>query len=97
MIFIFFVDIGFVFIMFVFGLYVLMCDPYLWCALCIGVLRVVFVGIVVVVFGYAFVYVFGIGYIGLYLVLMASSSVALILLIIDSLRLGGELVLQLLF
>lgn len=92
----FLADIGFALIMFVSGSHVPVRDPNLRRALRIGVLRAVLVGVVSVLLGYAFAHAFGTGHTGLYAVLMASSSAALILPIIDSLRLGGEPVLQLL-
>jgi Kef-type K+ transport system membrane component KefB len=92
----FLADIGFALVMFVAGSKVPVRDRILRSALGIGVLRAVAVGGLSVVAGLAISTVFGTGHAALYAVLLASSSAALILPIVDSLKLGGEPVLQLL-
>ena len=65
-------------------------------ALRIGLLRAVGIGVVSVGLGALVSHAFGTGHVGLYAVLMASSSAALILPIVDSLGLGGPAVLSML-
>lgn len=89
-------DIGFALVMFVAGSHVPVRDPALRPALQIGVLRAVGVGVVSVAAGALVAQVFGTGHASLYAVLMASSSAALVLPIVDSLGLGGPSVLALL-
>src|SRR6266536_2973156 len=62
----------------------------------LGVLRAAAVGVVGTGLGVAIAAAFDTGHAGLYAVLMASSSAALVLPIVDSLHLGGRPVLQLL-
>ena len=92
----FLADVGFALVMFVAGSHVPVRDPALRPALRIGLLRAVGVGVVSVVLGIAVAHIFHTGHDGLYAVLMASSSAALILPIVDSLGLGGPSVLALL-
>src|SRR4051794_25011587 len=92
----FMADIGFALVMFVAGSHVPVRDPDLRPALRIGVLRALAIGMLSVGIGAAIAQGFNTGHAGLYAVLMASSSAALILPIIDSLVLGGPAVLALL-
>jgi Kef-type K+ transport system membrane component KefB len=89
-------DIGFALVMFVAGSHVPVRDPALRPALRTGALRAVSIGVVAVGLGALISHAFGTGHAGLYAVLIASSSAALILPIIDSLGLGGPAVLALL-
>ena len=89
-------DVGFALVMFVAGTHVPMRDPALRPALRVGAGRAVVVGVVAVALGVGLSTAFGTGHAAMYAVLMASSSAALILPIVDSLGLGGESVLQLL-
>jgi Kef-type K+ transport system membrane component KefB len=92
----FLADIGFALIMFVAGSHVPVRDPNLRAGLRLGVLRAVLVGAVSVVPAIGVAHGFGTGHAALYAVLIASSSAALVLPIVDSLGLGGEAVLQML-
>jgi Kef-type K+ transport system membrane component KefB len=92
----FLADIGFALIMFVVGSQVPVRDDRLHAALPIGVLRAVGVGVLAVPLALVVAKVFGTGHAALYAVLMASSSAAVILPIVDSLQLGGKPVLQML-
>jgi Kef-type K+ transport system membrane component KefB len=92
----FLADIGFALVMFIAGSHVPMRDAQLRKSLRSGVVRAVAVGVVAVGLGVLIARVFGIGHAPLYAVLMASSSAALILPIVDSLRLGGPHVVGLL-
>jgi Kef-type K+ transport system membrane component KefB len=92
----FLAQIGFVLVMFVAGSHVPVHDPHLRAALRIGAIRAVAVGVVAALFGVVVAKIFGTGHAALYAVLMASSSAALILPIVASLRLGGAQVLQML-
>jgi len=89
-------QIGFALIMFVVGSHVPVRDPRMGAALRVGALRAVGVGVLAAALGLAIATVFHTGHAGLYAVLMASSSAALILPIVHSLHLGGVAVLQLL-
>ena len=89
-------DIGFVLIMFVAGTHVPVRDDRLRGALRVGMLRALGVGVLSVVLAFGIAHLFDTGHTALYAVLMASSSAALVLPIVDSLRLGGLPVLQLL-
>jgi Kef-type K+ transport system membrane component KefB len=92
----FLADIGFALIMFVAGSHVPVRDASIRAALPIGVLRAVLVGVLSALAGIAVSAAFGTGHAAMYAVLMASSSAALVLPIVDSLGLGGPHVLQLL-
>jgi len=92
----FLADIGFALIMFVVGSQVPVRDGSLRTALRMGVLRAVGVGLLSVLLGLVVAKILGTGHAALYAVLMASSSAALILPIVYSLRLGGRPVLQML-
>ena len=89
-------DVGFALVMFVAGTHVPMRDPALRPALKVGAVRAAVVGAVAAALGLGLSRAFGTGHPALYAVLMASSSAALILPIVDSLGLGGKPVLQLL-
>ena len=92
----FLADIGFALIMFVVGAQVPVRDRRLRAALRIGVLRAVGVGLLSVPLALVVARIFGTGHAALYAVLMASSSAALILPIVEAVHLGGRPVLQLL-
>jgi Kef-type K+ transport system membrane component KefB len=92
----FLANIGFALIMFVAGTHVPVRDPALLAALKVGVLRAVGVGVLSAPIGLGLSHAFGTGHAALYAVLMASSSAALILPIVDSLHLEGEPIRQLL-
>ena len=89
-------QIGFALVMFVAGSHVPVRDPHLRAALRTGTIRAVAVGVVAALLGVVVATVFGTGHAALYAILMASSSAALILPIVGSLRLGGAPVLQML-
>ena len=88
-------QVGFALVMFVAGSHVPMRDDKLRPALLRGVLRAVAVGVLAVAAGYAISAMFETGHPGIYAVLLASSSAALVLPIVDSLQLTGEPVLAL--
>jgi Kef-type K+ transport system membrane component KefB len=92
----FLADIGFALIMFVAGSHVPVGDVRLRAELGAGALRAAGVGLLAVAPALLLAEVFHTGHTPLYVVLMASSSAALILPIVNSLRLGGEPVLLLL-
>ncbi len=92
----FLADIGFALIMFVAGSHVPVRDPNLRAGLRLGALRAVAVGAVSVVLAIGIAHGFGTGHAALYAVLIASSSAALVLPIVDSLGLRGAAVLQML-
>jgi len=85
----FLADIGFALVMFVAGSHVPVRDASMKTALRLGLLRAVGIGLVSVPAGLLVSHLFGTGHPWLYAVLMASSSAALILPIVDSLGLGG--------
>src|SRR5689334_14678869 len=87
---------GFVLVMFVVGTHVPVRDPRLRPALRTGLVRAVAVGLAACVLGYAASRVVAIHHAPLYAVLMASSSAALILPIVDSLSLEGPALVDLL-
>ncbi|HEX4190973.1 MAG TPA: cation:proton antiporter [Marmoricola sp.] len=89
-------DAGFALVMFVAGTHVPVRNPALRPALRTGLLRAVGVGAVATALGYLLAAVFDLHHAPLYAVLMASSSAALILPIVDSLSLGGDEVIGLL-
>ncbi|MGW6726789.1 cation:proton antiporter [Nocardia sp. NPDC055029] len=94
-IFVFLADMGFALVMFAAGTHVPVRDPAVRGALGAGVVRAALVGVVAAVAGWAVAQAFGIGHGAIYAVLMASSSAAMALPIIDSLRLSGPPVLAL--
>ncbi len=91
----FLANVGFALVMFVSGSHVPVRDPRLASALGIGAVRAVGVGVVSVLIAVLIARGFGTGHSELYAVLISSSSAALVLPIIDSLRLTGVPVLQL--
>ena len=93
-IFTFLADIGFALTMFVAGTHVPVRDQAVRGALRNGVGRAVLAGVGAAVLGVVLAKVFDTGHPALYAVLMASSSAALVLPIIDSLGLGGRSVLE---
>lgn len=92
----FLAEVGFGLVMFVVGTHVPVRNAGLRGSLGRGTARAVLVGAGSAVLGVLLAAAFGTGHAALYAVLMASSSAALILPIIDSLDLGGAHVLQLL-
>jgi Kef-type K+ transport system membrane component KefB len=92
----FFAEVGFGLVMFVAGTHVPIRDHSLQESLGRGTARAVLVGAGSAVLGVLLASTFGTGHAALYAVLMASSSAALILPIIDSLELHGDHVLHLL-
>jgi Kef-type K+ transport system membrane component KefB len=92
----FLAEVGFGLVMFVAGTHVPVRSHRLQASLGRGTARAVLVGAGSAVLGVLLASVFSTGHAALYAVLMASSSAALILPIIDSLDLQGEQVLQLL-
>ncbi|OLE21477.1 MAG: sodium:proton antiporter [Actinobacteria bacterium 13_1_20CM_3_71_11] len=92
----FLADLGFALVMFVAGSHVPVRDTRLRAALPAGVLRALGVGAVAAVFGVVLATLSGTGHAPLYAVLMASSSAALVLPVVDSVHLGGAPVLALL-
>ena len=89
-------DIGFGLIMFVAGSHVPVRDPRMRIGLRRGAMRAVVVGVIAAPLGVAGAALFSTGHAALYAVLIASSSAALILPIVDSLHLDGTAVLELL-
>ena len=87
-------NIGFALVMFVVGTHVPVRDTTLRAAIPKALLRAVAVGAVAAVLGVVLARAFGTGHAALYAVLMASSSAALALPVIDSLRLSGPPVLS---
>lgn len=87
-------NIGFALVMFIVGTHVPVRDTSLRGALGMAALRAVAVGAVAAVLGVVIASVFGTGHALLYAVLMASSSAALALPVIDSLGLRGPPVLS---
>ena len=92
----FLADIGFALVMFVAGTHVPLRDPAMRPALRSGAVRAVAVGVVATALAVVVARVSGIPHAPLYAVLMASSSAALVLPVIDGLGLGGPQVLGLL-
>jgi Kef-type K+ transport system membrane component KefB len=87
-------NIGFALVMFVVGTHVPVAAREMLSAVPLALARVVLCGAVAVAFGVGLAAVFGTGHAALYAVLMASSSAALALPVIDSLRLQGPRVLS---
>lgn len=80
----FLADMGFALVMFVAGTHVPIRDPRIRSALGIGAVRAVLVGSAAAVIGYLLAGFFDTGHGAIYAVLLASSSAALVLPIIDS-------------
>ncbi len=87
---------GFVLVMFVAGTHVPVRDRRLRPALGTGLVRVAVVGVAACFLGYGVAELVGIPHAPLYAVLMASSSAALVLPVVDSLELTGRSVVELL-
>ena len=87
-------DIGFALVMFVVGTHVPVRDTTLRTALPKALVRAVLVGAVAAVLGVVIAHLFETGHAALYAVVMASSSAALALPVIDGLRLQGPNVLS---
>ena len=87
-------NIGFALVMFVVGTHVPVRDKTLRAAIPKALLRAVAVGAVAAALGVVLARAFGTGHAALYAVLMVSSSAALALPVIDSLRLSGPPVLS---
>lgn len=92
----FLADIGFALVMFVAGSQVPLRDPRLRKGIGVGLMRAVAVGTAAAVLAVLVAAVFHTGHVALYAVLMASSSAALVLPIVDSLGLSGPAVVHLL-
>ncbi|ABK03271.1 transporter, CPA2 family [Arthrobacter sp. FB24] len=86
-------DVGFALIMFVAGTHVPVRDEAIRPALGAGALRAGVAAVLAAVVGTVIAFAFGTGHAPLYIVLLASSSAALVLPIVDSLRLRGPKVL----
>ncbi|MEW1821440.1 cation:proton antiporter [Arthrobacter sp. NPDC080031] len=86
-------DVGFALIMFVAGTHVPVRDKAIRPALGSGALRAGIAAVLAAVVGVVIAFAFGTGHAPLYVVLLASSSAALVLPIVDSLRLTGPKVL----
>jgi Kef-type K+ transport system membrane component KefB len=89
-----FANIGFALVMFVVGTHVPVRDPEMRSGVPRALARAVLVGAVSAALGVGLAAVFGTGHAALYAVLMASSSAALALPVIDSLRLQGPQVIS---
>jgi Kef-type K+ transport system membrane component KefB len=89
-----FANIGFALVMFVVGSHVPVRDPKMRSAVPVALARAVLAGAVSAVFGFGLATVLGTSHAALYGVLMASSSAAMTLPMIDSLRLQGPQVLS---
>ncbi|MFF3568440.1 cation:proton antiporter [Nocardia jiangxiensis] len=94
-IFSFLADMGFALVMFVAGTHVPVRDPAVRSALAVGALRAVLVGLLAAAAGFTLASWFDTGHGAIYAVLIASSSAALTLPIIDSQGLQGKTVLEL--
>ncbi|GGF96730.1 hypothetical protein GCM10007304_08370 [Rhodococcoides trifolii] len=92
----FLANIGFALVMFVAGTHVPIRDPHLMAGIRVGAGRAVAIGVVSTGIAWAVTTAFGTGHLGLYAVLMASSSAAIIMPIVDSGKLSGSAVLQML-
>jgi Kef-type K+ transport system membrane component KefB len=92
----FLADIGFALVMFVAGSHVPIRDPRLRHGIGFGLARAALVGVAATAAGLGLAATFGTGNGAIYAVLMASSSAAIVLPIVDSLGLTGRPVLQLL-
>jgi Kef-type K+ transport system membrane component KefB len=87
-------NIGFALVMFVVGTHVPVRDTSLRAGVPKAILRAVLVGVVAAVLGVLLAHAFGTGHAALYAVLMASSSAAIALPVIDGLKLDGPPVLS---
>ncbi|WP_069161247.1 cation:proton antiporter [Nocardia altamirensis] len=91
----FLADMGFAVVMFVAGSRVPVLDPQVRSALGVGAVRAVLVGLPAAAVGFGIAHWFDTGHGAMYAVLLASSSAALVIPIIDSLGLSGAPVLAL--
>lgn len=91
----FLAEIGFAIVMFVAGTHVPVRDPAVRAALGQGAIRAAAVGVIAAALGTALAAAFGTGHAALYAVIMASSSAAVVLPIVDSIHLTGKPVLAL--
>lgn len=91
----FLADIGFAIVMFVAGTHVPVRDPAVRSALGSGAIRAAAVGVIAAVLGTALAAAFDTGHAALYAVLMASSSAAVVLPVINDNHLTGKPVLAL--
>jgi Kef-type K+ transport system membrane component KefB len=92
----FLADIGFALVMFVAGTHVPIRDPHLMAGIKRGAGRAAAIGVVATGIAWIVTKVFDTGHLGLYAVLMASSSAAVIMPIVNSEKLTGPAVLQML-
>ncbi len=92
----FLADIGFALVMFVAGSHVPIRDPQLRQGIRLGLIRAVGIGVAAAVLGVVIAAIFHTGHGALYAVLLASSSAALVLPVVDSLHLTGPDVLRML-
>jgi Kef-type K+ transport system membrane component KefB len=90
----FFANIGFALVMFVVGTHVPVRDPKMRSAVPRALARAVLVGAVAAALGFGLAAAFGTGHAAVYAVVMGSSSAAMALPMIDSLRLQGPEVLS---
>lgn len=90
----FLANIGFALVMFVAATHVPVRDPRLHAGVRLGTIRAIAIGVIAVPAGMAIAIAFHTGHAALYAVLMASSSAALALPMIDPLRLKGDALLQ---
>lgn len=86
-------NIGFALVMFIAGTHVPVRDPLIRPALAKGAARAIAVGVIAAGLGYVLAEAVGISHAPLYAVLIASSSAAIVMPIVDSLGLGGDQVL----
>jgi len=91
----FLADMGFALVMFVAGTHVPVRDPAVRSALAVGALRAVLVGLCAAAAGFTLADWFGTGHGAIYAVLIASSSAALALPLIDAQGLQGQSALEL--
>jgi Kef-type K+ transport system membrane component KefB len=89
-----FANIGFALVMFVAGTHVPVRSPQVWAAVPRALARAVLCGVVAAALGVVLAWQFGTGHAALYAVVMTSSSAALALPVIGSLRLQGPPVLS---
>ena len=86
----FLADVGFALVMFVAGSHVPLRDPQLRSSLLVGSARAAAVGAISVPLAWSIAHGFGTGHTALYAVVIASSSAALVLPVLDELGFGGS-------